>query len=189
MKDINYLSTRGLEKKLNFEDVLLSGLARDGGLYLPSEWPKFTLNDLNEMKNLDYISLAERIIKPYVGNDIASELLSICKNVYQNFGKSEVASLIQIDHQIHVLELFYGPTLAFKDYAMQFLAEIFEKVLYRKNKKILIVGATSGDTGSAALEAFKNKFNIDLFILFPNKKVSKIQQKQMTTIFSRMSTS
>ena len=96
-----------------------------------------------------------------------------------------MASLIQIDHQIHILELFYGPTLAFKDYAMQFLAEIFEKVLYRKNKKILIVGATSGDTGSAALEAFKNKFNIDLFILFPNKKVSKIQQKQMTTIFGK----
>ena len=83
MNRITYLSTRGLEKKLNFEDVLLSGLARDGGLYLPSEWPKFTLNELNEMKHLDYISLAERIIKPYVGDDVACEVFSICKNIYQ----------------------------------------------------------------------------------------------------------
>ena len=93
---MKYLSTRDDSLSRSFNDILYQGLSRDGGLYLPSEWPKFTLNDLNEMKNLDYISLAERIIKPYVGNDIASELLSICKNVYQNFEKSEVASLIQI---------------------------------------------------------------------------------------------
>ena len=185
MNKITYLSTRGLEKKLNFEDVLLSGLARDGGLYLPSEWPKFTLNELNEMKHLDYISLAERIIKPYVGDDVACEVFSICKKIYQKFENTKVAPLIQIDDNIHVVELFHGPTLAFKDYAMQFLSEIFEKVLQKKNKKILIVGATSGDTGSAALEAFKDKVNINLFILFPNKKVSIIQQKQMTTIFDK----
>ncbi len=185
MKNVFYLSTRGLENKLNFEDVLLSGLGRDGGLYLPSEWPNFTLNQLNEMKYLDYISLAERIIKPYIGNDIGNEVLPICEKVYQSFENKEVAPLKQIEDQIYIMELFHGPTLAFKDYAMQFLSEMFEKVLNKKSKKILIVGATSGDTGSAALEAFKNKFNIDLFILFPNNKVSKIQQKQMTTIFSK----
>ena len=183
MNEVKYLSTRGLETDLNFEQVLLSGLARDGGLYLPNKWPKFTTNELYAMRNLDYISLADKIITPFVDNKAKSQINSICKKVYNNFDSKDVAPLKKVENQIYVMELFHGPTFAFKDYAMQFLAEIFDYVLKKNRTKVLIVGATSGDTGSAALEAFKNNTNVDLFILFPNNKVSRIQQKQMTTIF------
>ena len=183
MSEIKYLSTRGQESNLNFDDVLLSGLARDGGLYLPNTWPRFSNSELNEMKDLDYISLAEKIISPFVGKEIRSKLYEMCREVYSNFDHKEVVPIKNLDGNLYVMELFYGPTFAFKDYAMQFLARIFDYVLKQKKKKILIVGATSGDTGSAALEAFKNNTNVDLFILFPNNKISSIQQKQMTTIF------
>ena len=185
MTEIKYLSTRGQESNLNFEDVLLSGLARDGGLYLPNTWPRFSNLELNEMKNLDYISLAEKIISPFVGKEIRSKLYEMCREVYSNFNHEEVVPIKKLDANLYVMELFYGPTFAFKDYAMQFLAHVFDYVLKEKKKKILIVGATSGDTGSAALEAFKNNTNVDLFILFPNNKISSIQQKQMTTIFKK----
>tara|TARA_B100001027_G_scaffold36756_1_gene22842 strand:- start:77 stop:1486 length:1410 start_codon:yes stop_codon:yes gene_type:complete len=185
MNEINYLSTRGLESNLSFEDVLLSGLARDGGLYLPDTWPSFSNLELNEMKDLDYISLAEKIISPFVGKEIGSKIYGICKDVYGNFDHKDVVPIKKLDGNLYVMELFYGPTFAFKDYAMQFLAHVFDYVLKQKKKKILIVGATSGDTGSAALEAFKKNTNVDLFILFPNNKISSIQQKQMTTIFKK----
>ena len=185
MTEIKYLSTRGQESNLNFEDVLLSGLARDGGLYLPNTWPRFSNLELNEMKNLDYISLAEKIISPFVGKEIKPKLYEMCKEVYSNFNHEEVVPIKKLDTNLYIMELFYGPTFAFKDYAMQFLAHVFDYVLKVKKKKILIVGATSGDTGSAALEAFKNNKNVDLFILFPNNKISSIQQKQMTTIFKK----
>ena len=185
MTEIKYLSTRGQESNLNFEDVLLSGLARDGGLYLPNTWPRFSNLELNEMKNLDYISLAEKIISPFVGKEIRSKLYEMCREVYSNFNHEEVVPIKKLDTNLYIMELFYGPTFAFKDYAMQFLAHVFDYVLKEKKKKILIVGATSGDTGSAALEAFKNNTNVDLFILFPNNKISSIQQKQMTTIFKK----
>ncbi len=185
MTEIKYLSTRGQESNLNFEDVLLSGLARDGGLYLPNTWPRFSNLELNEMKNLDYISLAEKIISPFVSKEIRSKLYEMCRQVYSNFNHEEVVPIKKLDTNLYIMELFYGPTFAFKDYAMQFLANVFDYVLKEKKKKILIVGATSGDTGSAALEAFKNNTNVDLFILFPNNKISLIQQKQMTTIFKK----
>ena len=185
MSEIKYLSTRGLESNLNFENVLLSGLARDGGLYLPDTWPSFSYSELNEMKDLDYISLAEKIISPFVGEEIGSKIYKICKNVYSNFDHKEIAPIKKLDTNLYVMELFHGPTFAFKDYAMQFLAHVFDYVLKQNKNKILIVGATSGDTGSAALEAFKNNSNVDLFILFPNRKISSIQQKQMTTIFKK----
>ncbi len=185
MTEIKYLSTRGQESNLNFEDVLLSGLARDGGLYLPNTWPRFSNLELNEMKNLDYISLAEKIISPFVSKEIRSKLYEMCRQVYSNFNHEEVVPIKKLDTNLYIMELFYGPTFAFKDYAMQFLANVFDYVLKEKKKKILIVGATSGDTGSAALEAFKNNTNVDLFILFPNNKISTIQQKQMTTIFKK----
>ena len=185
MSEIKYLSTRGLESNLNFENVLLSGLARDGGLYLPDTWPSFSYSELNEMKDLDYISLAEKIISPFVGEEIGSKIYEICKDVYSNFDHKEIAPIKKLDTNLYVMELFHGPTFAFKDYAMQFLAHVFDYVLKQNKNKILIVGATSGDTGSAALEAFKNNSNVDLFILFPNKKISSIQQKQMTTIFKK----
>ena len=183
VKGIKYLSTRGGETSLKYEDVLLSGLARDGGLFMPEEWPIFSHSDLNEMKNLDYAQLAARIMKPFIEPSLTSdELLKICKSTYSSFTHTEVAPLHQIKENLYVLELFHGPTLAFKDYAMQFLSKAFNTALSKNNQRAVILGATSGDTGSAALEAFKGKDNVDIFMLFPNGRVSEVQQKQMTWI-------
>ncbi len=182
---IKYSSTRGGESSLSYEDVLLSGLARDGGLFMPEEWPQFSHSDLNEMKHLNYAELSAKIIRPFVEPcSSENELLNISKDTYSVFNK-DVAPLYQLDKNLHVLELFHGPTLAFKDYAMQFLARAFNQALNKRAQKGVILGATSGDTGSAALEAFKGKENIDIFILFPHKRVSSVQQKQMTWINER----
>ena len=182
---IKYSSTRGGESSLSYEDVLLSGLARDGGLFMPEEWPQFSHSDLNEMKHLNYAELSAKIIRPFVEPCLSeNELLNISKDAYSVFNK-DVAPLYQLNKNLHVLELFHGPTLAFKDYAMQFLARAFNQALNKRAQKGVILGATSGDTGSAALEAFKGKENIDIFILFPHKRVSSVQQKQMTWINER----
>tara|TARA_E500000075_G_scaffold133133_1_gene146545 strand:- start:248 stop:1663 length:1416 start_codon:yes stop_codon:yes gene_type:complete len=182
---IKYSSTRGGESSLSYEDVLLSGLARDGGLFMPEEWPQFSHSDLNEMKHLNYAELSTKIIRPFVEPCLSeNELLNISKDTYSVFNK-DVAPLYQLNKNLHVLELFHGPTLAFKDYAMQFLARAFNQALNKRAEKGVILGATSGDTGSAALEAFKGKENIDIFILFPHKRVSSVQQKQMTWINER----
>jgi len=182
---IKYSSTRGGESSLSYEDVLLSGLARDGGLFMPEEWPQFSHSDLNEMKHLNYAELSAKIIRPFVEPCLSeNELLNISKDTYSIFNK-DVAPLYQLNKNLHVLELFQGPTLAFKDYAMQFLARAFNQALNKRAQKGVILGATSGDTGSAALEAFKGKENIDIFILFPHKRVSSVQQKQMTWINER----
>ena len=182
---IKYSSTRGGESSLSYEDVLLSGLARDGGLFMPEEWPEFSHSDLNEMKHLNYAELSAKIIRPFVEPCLSeNELLNISKDTYSVFNK-DVAPLYQLNKNLHVLELFHGPTLAFKDYAMQFLARAFNQALNKRAEKGVILGATSGDTGSAALEAFKGKENIDIFILFPHQRVSSVQQKQMTWINER----
>ena len=182
---IKYTSTRGGETSLSYEDVLLSGLARDGGLFMPEEWPQFSHSDLNEMKHLNYAELSAKIIRPFVEPCLSeNELLNISKDTYSVFNK-DVAPLYQLNKNLHVLELFHGPTLAFKDYAMQFLARAFNQALNKRAEKGVILGATSGDTGSAALEAFKGKENIDIFILFPHQRVSSVQQKQMTWINER----
>ena len=182
---IKYSSTRGGESSLSYEDVLLSGLARDGGLFMPEEWPQFSHSDLNEMKHLNYAELSAKIIRPFVEPCLSeNELLNISKDTYTVFNK-DVAPLYQLNKNLHVLELFQGPTLAFKDYAMQFLARAFNQALNKRAQKGVILGATSGDTGSAALEAFKGKENIDIFILFPHQRVSSVQQKQMTWINER----
>ena len=182
---IKYSSTRGGESSLSYEDVLLSGLARDGGLFMPEEWPQFSHSDLNEMKHLNYAELSAKIIIPFVEPCLSeNELLNISKDTYSVFNK-DVAPLYQLNKNLHVLELFHGPTLAFKDYAMQFLARAFNQALNKRAQKGVILGATSGDTGSAALEAFKGKENIDIFILFPHQRVSSVQQKQMTWINER----
>ena len=182
---IKYSSTRGGESSLSYEDVLLSGLARDGGLFMPEEWPQFSHSDLNEMKYLNYAELSAKIIRPFVEPCLSeNELLNISKDTYSVFNK-DVAPLYQLNKNLHVLELFHGPTLAFKDYAMQFLARAFNQALNKRAQKGVILGATSGDTGSAALEAFKGKENIDIFILFPHQRVSSVQQKQMTWINER----
>ena len=182
---IKYSSTRGGESSLSYEDVLLSGLARDGGLFMPEEWPQFSHSDLKEMKHLNYAELSAKIIRPFVEPCLSeNELLNISKDTYSVFNK-DVAPLYQLNKNLHVLELFHGPTLAFKDYAMQFLARAFNQALNKRAQKGVILGATSGDTGSAALEAFKGKENIDIFILFPHQRVSSVQQKQMTWINER----
>ena len=179
---IKYSSTRGGESSLSYEDVLLSGLARDGGLFMPEEWPQFSHSDLNKMKHLNYAELSAKVIRPFVEPCLSeNELLNISKDTYSVFNK-DVAPLYQLNKNLHVLELFHGPTLAFKDYAMQFLARAFNQALNKRAEKGVILGATSGDTGSAALEAFKGKENIDIFILFPHQRVSSVQQKQMTWI-------
>ncbi|MDA0763609.1 MAG: threonine synthase [Proteobacteria bacterium] len=182
-KGINYLSTRGGESSLQYEDVLLSGLARDGGLFMPEEWPNFSHSELNEMKKLSYSELAATIMTPFIQPSLNyNEVLKICNEIYSKFTNDEVAPLKKMEDNLFVLELFHGPTLAFKDYAMQFLSKAFNVALTKNKKRAVILGATSGDTGSAALEAFKGKDNVDIFILFPDGKVSPVQQKQMTWI-------
>ena len=183
LNQIKYLSTRGGQSSLSYEDVLLSGLARDGGLFMPEEWPRFSLSDLNDMKGLSYAELACKIMSPFMSPCLTEdEVLKMSVDTYSNFNNHDVASLNKFEDNLHILELYHGPTLAFKDYAMQFLSRAFNKALQNKNKRGVILGATSGDTGSAALEAFKGKENIDIFILFPHGRVSEVQQKQMTWI-------
>ena len=182
-KGINYLSTRGGQSSLQYEEVLLSGLARDGGLFMPEEWPTFSHSELNEMKKLSYSELAAKIMTPFIQPSLShNEVLKICNEIYSKFTNDEVAPLKKMDDNLFILELFHGPTLAFKDYAMQFLSKAFNVALTKNKQRAVILGATSGDTGSAALEAFKGKDNVDIFILFPDGKVSPVQQKQMTRI-------
>ncbi len=179
---IKYSSTRGGDVSLSYEEVLLAGLARDGGLFMPESWPSFSHSDLKKMEELSYANLATKILKPFIQPFLnEDDILNICKATYSPFG-FDTAPLKEIKKNTYILELFHGPTLAFKDYAMQFLSRAFNLALEQKGKRAVILGATSGDTGSAALEAFKGKENIDIFILFPHRRVSEVQQKQMTWI-------
>ena len=180
---MKYLSTRGSQNNLSYDQVLLQGLAKDGGLFVPSSWPEFTINELKEMSKLDYAEIACRIINKFTNENISFDKLSeICRKTYQNFHGPDIAPLKEIGDNNYILELFNGPTWAFKDYAMQFLANDFERALEAKKQSSIILGATSGDTGSAALHAFSGKQNLDIFILFPKGRVSAIQEAQMTSI-------
>ena len=177
---MKYLSTRNNKLNETFNNVLFQGLSKDGGLYLPRSWPSINLANL---RNKKYEDVALEIIYPFVKDEIIKEDLSqIIKSTYQNFTNSKIAPLITIDKNKHILELFYGPTLAFKDYALQFLGNLFSYSIKKINKKITVLGATSGDTGSAAINAFKGKKNINVFILHPLNKVSEVQRKQMTSV-------
>ena len=182
---MKYSSTRGLQKNLSYNDVLLQGLARDGGLFVPNELPVFTNDELKKMSNLEYTELAAFIINQFSSKCINyNDLLEICKKTYKNFNGKDIAPLKDIGSKNYILELFHGPTWAFKDYAMQFLANDFERILSNNKQNSLILGATSGDTGSAALKAFAGKDNLDIFILFPKSRVSPIQEAQMTSIIN-----
>ncbi len=177
---MDYLSTRNNKIKLSFLDILFQGLSKDGGLFLPHSWPKINLEDL---KGKNYQEIAEYVIQPFVSKKISNlELKNILKKTYEGFDTSDVASLININKNQFILELFHGPTFAFKDYALQFLGNLFSHCLKNSQKKITVLGATSGDTGSAAIEAFKGKENVKVFILHPYGRVSAVQRKQMTTI-------
>lgn len=180
---MKYISTRGQAPTLNFEQVLLTGLASDGGLYVPEHLPTFTRDEIADMARLTYPELAERIIAPFVADSIpANDLRQLIHDTYAVFRHNAVAPLTQIAHNQFVLELFHGPTLAFKDFALQLLGRLLDYVLERRHQKVVIMGATSGDTGSAAIEGCKRCRNIDIFILHPHQRVSEVQRRQMTTV-------
>ena len=163
-----------------FDEVLLSGLARDGGLYLPETWPRL---DLGALAGLEYPALAARVMQPFLGGRIAdADFARLVREAYAGFGHHAVAPLRQIDSRIWLMELFHGPTLAFKDVALQLLARLYDHVLARRGQCITIVGATSGDTGSAAIEACRDRAAIDIFILHPQGRTSEVQRRQMTTV-------
>ncbi|QDH13918.1 threonine synthase [Formicincola oecophyllae] len=166
-----------------FTDVLLGGLAPDGGLYVPSQWPKLDKETLRAWRKLDYPALAARTISLFAGEDIPLPTLeAMTKRAYSRFGHSAIVPLVEVSPGLYALELFHGPTLAFKDMAMQMLGELFEEALKRRNAHVTIVGATSGDTGSAALEAFKGKENVNIVILHPLGRTSEVQRRQMTSV-------
>ncbi len=180
---MKYVSTRGEAPKLGFQDALLAGLARDGGLYIPETWPTLSQDEIRSMAGQPYAETAKKVLAPFVEGEIpTSDFHKMVDEAYASFHHPAVAPLVQIDDNHWVMELFHGPTLAFKDVAMQLLARLMDYVLAERGQKATIVGATSGDTGGAAIEAFRGRENTDIFILFPKGKVSPVQQRQMTTV-------
>lgn len=182
---MKYVSTRGSAPTLGFEDVTLAGLANDGGLYVPESWPSFARADIAAMAGLSYVETAVAVMKPFVAGSLSEdELRELCTAAYGRFNHKAVTPLVQLDHRNWMLELFHGPTLAFKDVALQLLGLLFEKFLSRREGRITIVGATSGDTGSAAIDAVAGREKIDIFMLHPDGRVSDVQRRQMTTVLA-----
>lgn len=180
---MEYISTRGAAPALNFEDVLLTGLASDGGLYVPASLPEFSQAELTAMRAMDYPALAMEIMQPFIGDSVPrQDLERIVNECYSVFRHDAVAPLVQLGPNHWVLELFHGPTLAFKDFALQLLGRLLDYVLERQHRKVVIMGATSGDTGSAAIEGCRRCSNIDIYILHPHGRVSEVQRRQMTTV-------
>ncbi|MDE2563478.1 MAG: threonine synthase [Sphingomonadales bacterium] len=182
---MDYVSTRGSAPALDFEGVTLAGLASDGGLYVPREWPRFTQDEIAAMAGLPYAELAAKVMQPFVGDSIAPDrLLELTREAYGRFAHAAVTPLVQLDERHWVLELFHGPTLAFKDVALQLLGLLFEEFLSKRDDHITIVGATSGDTGSAAIDAVAGRAKVDIFMLHPFGRVSDVQRRQMTTVLA-----
>lgn len=180
---MKYISTRGQAAPLSFKEVLLAGLARDGGLYVPETWPRLGADEIRVLKGKPYAKVAFAVMSPFVGGEIDDiDLRRMIEEAYVTFHHPAVTPLVQMGPNDWLLELFHGPTLAFKDVAMQILARLMDHVLSEREERLTIVGATSGDTGGAALEAFKTCDGIDTFFMFPNGKVSDFQRRQMTTI-------
>ena len=179
---MHYVSTRGEAPVLGFSDAVMAGLARDGGLYVPREWPHFSPAEIRAMRGLSYPDLAIRVLTPFLGGEIAAPVFErLVREAYATFRHEAICPLVQLGSNSFVLELFHGPTLAFKDVAMQLLARLMDHVLSERGQHATIVGATSGDTGGAAVEAFAGRERTDIFVLFPHGKVSPVQQRQMTT--------
>ncbi|MBB6181209.1 threonine synthase [Pseudorhizobium flavum] len=179
---MEYISTRGEAPVLGFRDALLAGLARDGGLYVPREWPVLTKREIRALRGKSYQEVAFEILRHFTGEEIpADKLRSMIDEAYATFRHPAIAPLVQTGPNDFVLELFHGTTLAFKDVAMQLLARLMDHVLAERGERATIVGATSGDTGGAAIDAFAGRDRTDIFILFPKGKVSPVQQRQMTT--------
>ncbi|QZD89148.1 threonine synthase [Qipengyuania aurantiaca] len=180
---MKYVSTRGEAPSLDFAEVTLAGLASDGGLYVPESWPQFSAEDIAAMRGLPYAELAARVMEPFVGDSLTPERLrELTAKAYGRFAHKAVTPLVQLDEQHWVLELFHGPTLAFKDVALQMLGLLFEEFLSREKGSLTIVGATSGDTGSAAIDAVAGLDNVEIFMLHPKGRVSDVQRRQMTTV-------
>lgn len=179
---MKYISTRGQAPALEFEDVLLTGLAPDGGLYVPEELPTFSADEIRSWRNLSYADLAKKIIPPFVAGSVPeAELYRLIDETYAEFRHPAVAPMVQLAPNEWVMELFHGPTLAFKDFALQLLGRLFDYVLRKRNQRVVIMGATSGDTGSAAIEGCRHSDLVDIFILHPYQRVSEVQRRQMTT--------
>lgn len=182
---MRYISTRGQAPALNFEDVVLAGLASDGGLYVPENLPRFTVEEIASWADLPYHELAFRVMRPFVAGSIDdADFKAILKETYAVFEHSAVAPLRQLDGNEWVMELFHGPTLAFKDFALQLLGRLLDHFLTKRNERVVIMGATSGDTGSAAIEGCRRCENVDIFILHPHQRVSEVQRRQMTSALS-----
>ncbi|MCP8898009.1 threonine synthase [Gilvimarinus xylanilyticus] len=180
---MKYISTRGQAPSLSFEEVVLTGLASDGGLYVPEKLPEFSREEIASWAGLSYQELAFKVMAPFVDGEIPDEdLRGLIDKAYQSFRHQGIAPLVQTGHNEWILELFQGPTLAFKDFALQFLGHLLDYILQKRDQKVVVMGATSGDTGSAAIEGCRRCENIDIFILHPHNRVSNVQRRQMTTV-------
>jgi threonine synthase len=180
---ISYVSTRGSAPELGFADVLLAGLARDGGLYVPSEWPSLTIGDLGRFATMPYAEVAAEVMWPFVEGALDRDTFgALVADSYATFDAPEVVPLTDLGDGMWLAELFHGPTLAFKDVALQLVGRLFDHELTRRGERVTVVGATSGDTGSAAIEALRDRASVDVFILHPAGRVSDVQRRQMTTV-------
>ncbi len=180
---MDYVSTRGAAPTLGFADALLAGLARDGGLYVPLSVPQWRPDAIRALRGVPYPEAAARIMAPFVGEDFnPDEMKSLTAAAYAGFRHAAIAPLAQVDDNLFALELFHGPTLAFKDFAMQWLGQAMNRILRRDDARATIIGATSGDTGAAAIEAFATQSQVEVFVLYPQGRVSDVQRRQMTTV-------
>ncbi|HXZ22311.1 MAG TPA: threonine synthase [Pseudolabrys sp.] len=180
---MRYVSTRGEAPSLDFVEVMLAGLARDGGLYVPERWPTLDRAAIESFAGKPYAEVAVEVIRPFVGDDIAqADLARMAREAYGSFRHPATAPLVQLNPNLFVLELFHGPTLAFKDLAMQLVARLMDHVLRQRAQRATIVVATSGDTGAAAIEAFRGREQADVVVLFPRGRISEVQQRMMTTV-------
>lgn len=182
---MRYISTRGSAPALDFEGATLAGLASDGGLYVPESWPRFSRDEITAMRGMSYVETAVAVMRPFVaGNLDDATLTRLCTAAYGRFSHDAVTPLVQLDSQHWLMELFHGPTLAFKDVALQLLGQLFETFLAKREAHLTIIGATSGDTGSAAIDGVAGRAKIDIFMLHPQGRVSDVQRRQMTTVLA-----
>jgi threonine synthase len=179
---MNYVSTRG-EARADFADVLLGGPAPDGGLWLPEEWPLFKPGEIRDFAAMPYAEAAFRVMRPFIGDAFSDEeFFADLEGAYAGFSHSAVVPLRQIGPNRFLLELFHGPTLAFKDLALQLIGRLFARALKKRGRRVTVIVATSGDTGSAAIAALKGQPNLNIFVLHPKGRVSEVQRRQMTTV-------
>jgi len=182
---MRYVSTRGSAPALDFEGATLAGLASDGGLYVPEHWPSFSKEEIAAMRGLSYVDTAVAVMRPFVAGCLDDATLTrLCKAAYGRFAHDAVTPVVQLDHKHWLMELFHGPTLAFKDVALQLLGQLFETFLAKREAHLTIIGATSGDTGSAAIDGVAGRAKVDIFMLHPLGRVSDVQRRQMTTVLA-----